>query len=34
MRGAGRIVFAATILLIVGTLNLIYGIGALGAGMV
>ena len=30
MRGAGRIVFAATILLIVGTLNVIYGIGALG----
>ena len=30
MRGAGRMVFAATVLLIVGTLNLIYGIGALG----
>jgi hypothetical protein len=29
MRGAGRIVFAATLLLIVGTLNIIYGIGAL-----
>ena len=29
MRGAGRIVFAATLLLIVGTLNVIYGIGAL-----
>ena len=29
MRGAGRIVFAATILLIVGMLNVIYGIGAL-----
>ena len=29
MRGAGRIVFAATMLLIVGTLNIIYGIGAL-----
>ena len=29
MRGAGRVVFAATILLIVGTLNIIYGIGAL-----
>ena len=29
MRGAGRMVFAATVLLIVGTLNLIYGIGAL-----
>jgi hypothetical protein len=30
MRGAGRVVFAATLLLIVGTLNIIYGIGALG----
>ena len=29
MRGAGRIVFAATLLLIAGTLNIIYGIGAL-----
>jgi hypothetical protein len=29
MRGAGRSVFAATLLLIVGTLNIIYGIGAL-----
>ena len=29
MRGAGRAVFAATMLLIVGTLNIIYGIGAL-----
>ena len=29
MRGAGRIVFAAIVLLIVGTLNIIYGIGAL-----
>ncbi len=29
MRGAGRMVFAATLLLIVGTLNIIYGIGAL-----
>ena len=29
MRGAGRVVFAATMLLIVGTLNIIYGIGAL-----
>ena len=29
MRGAGRVVFAAVILLIVGTLNIIYGIGAL-----
>ena len=30
MRGTGRAVFAATLLLIVGTLNVIYGIGALG----
>jgi hypothetical protein len=30
MRGAGRVVFAAIVLLIVGTLNIIYGIGALG----
>jgi len=29
MRGAGRVMFAAIMLLIVGTLNLIYGIGAL-----
>jgi hypothetical protein len=29
MRGAGRVVFAALLLLIVGTLNVIYGIGAL-----
>ena len=29
MRGAGRVVFAAIILLIVGTLNIIYGFGAL-----
>jgi hypothetical protein len=29
MRGTGRVVFAAVILLIVGTLNIIYGIGAL-----
>ena len=29
MRGAGRAVFTATLLLIVGTLNIIYGIGAL-----
>ena len=29
MRGAGRAVFAAMLLLIVGTLNIIYGIGAL-----
>ncbi len=29
MRGVGRVVFAAILLLIVGTLNIIYGIGAL-----
>src|SRR5687767_8051522 len=29
MRGAGRVAFAAFMLLIVGTLNVIYGIGAL-----
>jgi hypothetical protein len=29
MRGAGRVAFAATLLLIVGVLNIIYGIGAL-----
>ncbi len=29
MRGIGRAIFAATLLLIVGTLNIIYGIGAL-----
>jgi hypothetical protein len=29
MRGAGRVVFAATLLLLVGILNIIYGIGAL-----
>src|SRR5215212_2963172 len=29
MRGAGRVAFAATLLLIAGTLNVIYGIGAL-----
>ena len=29
MRGAGRVIFAATLLLIAGTLNIIYGIGAL-----
>ena len=28
MRGAGRAVFAAILLLMVGTLNIIYGIGA------
>ena len=30
MRGAGRVVFAAIVLLLVGTINIIYGIGALG----
>lgn len=29
MRGAGRAAFAAIMLLVVGTLNIIYGIGAL-----
>jgi hypothetical protein len=29
MRGAGRVVFAAFLLLIVGTINIVYGIGAL-----
>ena len=29
MRGTGRVVFAAILLLIAGTLNIIYGIGAL-----
>src|SRR3954452_18943700 len=29
MRGLGRAVFAATLLLMAGTLNIIYGIGAL-----
>ena len=29
MRGAGRVLFAAIFLLVVGTLNIIYGIGAL-----
>jgi hypothetical protein len=29
MRGMGRVLLAATLLLIVGTLNIIYGIGAL-----
>jgi hypothetical protein len=29
MRGAGRALFAATLLLIAGTLNIIYGFGAL-----
>lgn len=30
MRGSGRAVFAASLLLFVGTLNIFYGIGALG----
>lgn len=29
MRGAGRVAFAAIALLVVGTINIIYGIGAL-----
>ncbi len=29
MRGAGRVVFAAIFLIIVGTINIVYGIGAL-----
>jgi hypothetical protein len=29
VRGAGRVVFAAIVLLIVGTINIIYGVGAL-----
>ena len=29
MRGAGRVTFAAVFLLIVGVLNIIYGIGAI-----
>ena len=34
MRGAGRVVFAATLLFIVGGLNIIYGIGALDGARV
>jgi len=30
LRGAGRVIFAATLLLLVGVLNIIYGIGAVG----
>jgi hypothetical protein len=30
MRGAGRAAFAAVLLMIAGTLNIIYGIGAIG----
>jgi hypothetical protein len=29
MRGAGRVAFAAVLLLIAGTINIVYGIGAL-----
>jgi hypothetical protein len=29
MRGAGRVVFTAILLMLVGTINIIYGIGAL-----
>jgi hypothetical protein len=29
MRGSGRVVFAGTLLLIAGTINILYGIGAL-----
>jgi hypothetical protein len=29
MRGAGRVLFAAVLLLVTGTLNIIYGIGSL-----
>jgi len=32
MKGAGRVVFAAILLIVVGTLNIIYGIGALDGG--
>src|SRR5262245_11611135 len=34
MRGAGRAVFAATLLIIIGGLNIIYGIGALDGARV
>jgi hypothetical protein len=34
MRGVGRVGFAAVLLLIVGTLNIIYGIGALDSANV
>jgi hypothetical protein len=30
MRGVGRAIFAATLLLVVGALNILYGFGALG----
>ena len=34
MRGTGRVVFAATMLLIIGVINIIYGIGALDSASV
>jgi hypothetical protein len=34
MRGVGRAIFAATLLMIVGTINIIYGIGALDGARV
>jgi hypothetical protein len=34
MRGSGRVVFAATLLLIVGVMNILYGIGALDSANV
>jgi hypothetical protein len=34
MRGAGRATFAAILLLIVGTLNVVYGIGALDSASI
>ena len=34
MRGAGRAVFAAILLMIAGTLNIIYGIGALDSARI
>jgi len=34
MRGFGRAIFAATLLMIVGTINIIYGIGALDGARV
>jgi hypothetical protein len=29
LRGSGRVIFVATLLLLIGTINIIYGIGAL-----
>jgi hypothetical protein len=34
MRGTGRVAFAATLLLIAGTLNIVYGIGALDSASI